>query len=110
MCTFVFWKKADLCRYEEMIPRMAQALATSSSVPLLETIESILCTTTSDPEFGADGVANFTHAELLDELGFSVLFKGGMDGMSKDARLKATQLAAGIAANVLSVWRGLNPS
>lgn len=94
--------------YEEMVPRMAQALSTSSSIPLLETIESILCTTTSDPEFGADGVANFTHAKLLEELGFSILIKGGMDGLSKDARSKATQFAGGVAANVLSVWRGLN--
>lgn len=105
-----FRKAANMFSYEEMVPRMAQALSTSSSIPLLETIESILCTTTSDPEFGADGVANFTHAKLLDELGFSILFKGGMDGLSKDARSKATQLAGGVAANVLSVWRGLNSS
>jgi hypothetical protein len=95
-------------RYEEMIPRMAQALSTSSCVPLLETIESILCTATSDPEFGADGVANYTQAKLLDELGFSALAKGGLDSISKDNRLKASLVAGEVAANVLAVWKGSN--
>jgi hypothetical protein len=89
-----------------MIPKMAHALTTSSNVPLLETIESILCTATSDPEFGADGVANYTQATLLDELGFSVLMKGGLDQIQKEERLKAVQLAGDIAASVLSVWKG----
>jgi hypothetical protein len=95
-------------RYEEMIPRMAQALSTSSRVPLLETIESILCTATSDPEFGADGVANYTQAKLLDELGFLALAKGGLDSISKDNRLKASLVAGEVAANVLAVWKGSN--
>jgi hypothetical protein len=91
-----------------MIPRMAQALSTSSSVPLLETIESILCTATSDPEFGADGVANYTQAKLRDELGFAALVKGGLDSISKDKRLKAGVVAGEVAANVLAVWKGAN--
>jgi hypothetical protein len=89
-----------------MIPRMSQALANSSSVALLETIESILCTTNSDPEFGADGVANYNQAKLLEELGFSALVKGGLDGMSKETRFKASQLSGEVAASVLSVWKG----
>src|SRR5271155_1674877 len=97
---------ADVSRYDELIPRMADTLLNSSSVPLLETIESILCTATSDPEFGADGVANYTQAKLLEELGFSVLMKGGLDQMSREIRLKATVIAGDIAADVLSVWKG----
>jgi hypothetical protein len=91
-----------------MMPRMARLLTTSSSVPLLETIESIVCTATSDPEFGADGVANYTQAKLLNELGFSSLVKGGLDEISKEERLKATQIAREIAGNILSVWKGSN--
>ena len=97
-----------IARYEEMISRMAQVLTTSSNVSLLETIESILCTATSDPEFGADGVANYTQAKLLDELGFSALARFGSDGMSKDKRLKASLVAGEVAANVLTVWKGVN--
>lgn len=93
-------------RYEEMIPKMAHVLATSSNVELLETIESILSTATSDPEFGADGVANYTQAKFLDELGFSVLMKGGLDQMSRDTRSKAVQVAGEVATNVLTVWKG----
>lgn len=89
-----------------MVQRMTHVLTTSSSVPLLETMESILCTTTSDPEFGADGVANYTQAKLLDELGFSVLVKGGLDDLPRETRFKAAQLAADVAANILSVWKG----
>lgn len=85
---------------------MAHVLMTSSNVPLLETIESILCTATSDPEFGADGVANYTQAKLLEELGFSVLMKGGLDQISKEPRSKAVQVAGDVAANVLAVWKG----
>jgi hypothetical protein len=88
---------------------MAQALTNSSSIPLLETIESILCTTTSDPEFGADGVANYTQAKYLDSLGFSALMKGGMEGLSRETKLKAGQLAGEVAASVLSVWNGPGP-
>ena len=99
-----------MSRYEEMIPRMAQALSTSSCLPLLETIESILCTATSDPEFGADGVANYTQAKFLDELGFSALARGGLDSISKDKRLKASLVAGEVAANVLEVWKGANTS
>ena len=95
-----------ISRYEEMIPKMAHVLATSSNVELLETIESILCTATSDPEFGADGVANYTQAKFLDELGFSVLMKGGLDQMSRDTRSKAVQVAGEVATNVLAVWKG----
>ena len=93
-------------RYEEMIPKMTQVLTTSLNVQLLETIESILCTATSDPEFGADGVANYTQAKLLDELGFSVLMKAGLDQMSRETRLKAAILAGDVAADVLTVWKG----
>ena len=108
---YVFLYTAHLInRYEEMVPRMAQTLTTSSSISLLKTIESILCTTTSDPEFGADGVANYTQAKLLDELGFSALVKGGLDDMSRETRFKAAQVAGEIAANVLSVWKGANSS
>ena len=89
-----------------MVPRMAHALTTNSSVPLLETIESILSTATCDPEFGADGVANYTQAKLLDELGFSMLVRGGLDEMSKDDRIKAVQLVGEVASSVLSVWKG----
>ena len=89
-----------------MIPKMAQVLTTSANVQLLETIESILCTATSDPEFGADGVANYTQAKLLDELGFSVLMKGGLDQMSRETRQKAAVIAGDVAADVLSVWKG----
>ena len=85
---------------------MSQVLTTSSNVPLLDTIESILCTAISDPEFGADGVANYTQAKLLDELGFSMLIKGGLDQMSREARSKAIQVAGGVAVNVLGVWKG----
>src|SRR5271155_4082505 len=99
---------ADVSRYDELIPRMADTLLNTSSVPLLETIESILCTATSDPEFGADGVANYTQAKLLDELGFSALAKGGLDSISKDNELKASLVAGEVAANVLAVWKGSN--
>lgn len=88
---------------------MCYALTTSSNVPLLETIESILCTATSDPEFGADGVANFTQAKLLDELGFSALAKGGLDDMSRETRMKAAEAAEEITTCVLSLWKGSNP-
>jgi hypothetical protein len=85
---------------------MSHALATSSNVPLLETIESIICTATSDPEFGADGVANFTQAKLLDELGFSALVRGGLDDMSRETKMKAAEAAGEITASILSVWKG----
>jgi hypothetical protein len=91
-----------------MTARMARLLTASTNVSLLETIESIVCTATSDPEFGADGVANYTQAKLLNELGFSILVKGGLDDLSKEERLKAIQLAREIAGNVLSVWKGSN--
>jgi hypothetical protein len=87
-----------------MIPRMAKALTSSSSIPLLETIESILCTTTSDPEFGADGVENYTQAKYLDSLGFSALMKGGMDTMSRETKMIATHFAGEVAGSILSVW------
>jgi len=87
---------------------MAHALTTSSSVPLLETIESILCTATSDPEFGADGVANYTQATLLKELGFSMLVKGGLDQMSKETRSKAVKVAGEVAGAVSVLWKGAN--
>jgi hypothetical protein len=92
-----------------MISKMAQVVTTSANVSLLETIESILCTTTSDPEFGADGVANYTQAKLLDELGFSVLVQGGLEEMSKEERSRAVQGAGEVATNVLSVWKGSHP-
>jgi len=96
----------DVFRYDELIPRMADTLLTSSNIPLLETMESILCTTTSDPEFGADGVANYTQAKLLEELGFSALVKDGLHDMNRETRLKASQLASEVAGKVLSVWKG----
>jgi hypothetical protein len=85
---------------------MAHALTTSSNVPLLEIIESIMCTATSDPEFGADGIANYTQAKLLDELGFSGVVRGGLDEITRETRLKATIFAGEVAANVLTVWKG----
>ena len=95
-----------------MIPRMAETLSTSNSVPLLSTIESILCTATSDPEFGADGVANYTHAKLLEELGFSILARGRLDETSKELKAQAYLRAGEVAERVLSVWKGatLTPS
>ena len=92
-----------------MIPRMAQVLETSSNVMLLETIESILCTTTSDPEFGADGIANYTQAKLLQELGFSAVMRGGLNEMPKETKLRASLLAAEVASIALTVWKTLTP-
>ena len=85
---------------------MSQILMTGGNIPLLEAIESILCTAASDPEFGADGVANYTQAKLLDELGFSILKKDGLDQISKETRSKAAVIAGDVAADVLSVWKG----
>ena len=85
---------------------MAETLSTSTSVPLLSTIESILCTATSDPEFGADGVANYTQSKLLEELGFSILARGGLDEMSKESKSHASLRAGDVAASVLAVWKG----
>jgi len=95
-----------------MIPRMAETLSTSNSVPLLSTIESILCTATSDPEFGADGVANYTHGKLLEELGFSILARGRLEEASKELKAQAFLRAAEVAESVLAVWKGatLTPS
>jgi hypothetical protein len=75
-------------------------------MPLLQTIESIVCTATSDPEFGADGVANYTQAKLLEELGFSVLMKGGLESVSREEKSKAVQVAGEVAESVMAVWRG----
>lgn len=91
---------------------MAETLSTSASVPLLSTIESILCTAMSDPEFGADGVANYTQAKLLEELGFSILLRGKLDELSREMKGQASLHAGEVAASVLSVWKGaaLTPS
>lgn len=95
-----------ILRYEEMIPKMTLTITESLNMPLLQTIESIVCTATSDPEFGADGVANYTQAKLLEELGFSVLMKGGLESMSREEKPKAMQVAGEIAESVMGVWRG----
>jgi hypothetical protein len=89
-----------------MISKMAMTITESQNMPLLQTIESILCTATSDPEFGADGVANYTQAKLLEELGFSVLTKGGLESMTREEKQKAVQVAGEIAESVMAVWRG----
>ena len=88
---------------------MAQVLETSSNVMLLETIESILCTTTSDPEFGADGIANYTQAKLLEELGFSAVMGGGLNEVPKETRARASSQAAEIAGSALIVWKNSTP-
>jgi hypothetical protein len=92
--------------YEDMIPKMSLIITESLNMPLLQTIESIVCTATSDPEFGADGVANYTQARLLEELGFSVLMKGGLESMSREEKAKAVQVAGEVAESVTAVWRG----
>jgi hypothetical protein len=89
-----------------MIPKMSLIITESLNMPLLQTIESIVCTATSDPEFGADGVANYTQAKLLEELGFSVLMKGGFESMSREEKAKAVQVAGEVAESVMAVWRG----
>jgi len=89
-----------------MIPKMAMTITESLNMPLLQTIESIVCTATSDPEFGADGVANYTQAKFLEELGFSMLMKGGLESMTREERVKAVQVAGEIAESAMAVWRG----
>jgi len=98
--------KRLIARYEEMIPKMAVTITDSLNMPLLQTIESIVCTATSDPEFGADGVANYTQAKFLEELGFSILMKGGLESMTREERVKAVQVAGEVAESVMTVWRG----
>ena len=88
---------------------MAQLLLESSNIPLLNTIESIFSSASSDQEFGHGGITNGnrTKLELLNEEGFSVFGTiGFFERVSKESRMQASQLAGEVTANVLAVWKG----